>query len=117
MVYIHHSEAQTMNKRAALCPFYLQQVKLTKSPGKPLKNFEKIFWKNSKSWTGSPSTTHKKIFEKILSSEKFCPPRTPPPPMLRGLPPLTSLPPTPHPAQIIFNQVSDLIRKNKTIEL
>ena len=34
-----------MNKRAALCPFTYRQVKLTKSPGKPLKNFEKIFEK------------------------------------------------------------------------
>ena len=45
MVYIHHSEAQTMNKRAALCPFIYRQVKLTKSPGKPLKNFENFLKK------------------------------------------------------------------------
>ena len=64
MVYIHHSEAQTMNKRAALCPFYLQQVKLTKSPGKPLKNFEKIFLKKFKVLNRVPFNYPQKIFLK-----------------------------------------------------
>ena len=39
-----------MNKRAALCPFIYRQVKLTKSPGKPLKkNFEKNFFEKIQS--------------------------------------------------------------------